>query len=93
MLAQVQAYLSQGNIYADAKRKVTELVDNAKTSFYSAKIEASKLSKELFRNIRCIFGQVKSLPLPSGFDPCRLPHIFMLEFLTDKIRTIRNCFP
>ena len=63
-------------IYEDAKRKVTKLVDNTKISFYSATIQASKSSKELFHNLKCIHGQIKRSPLPSGFDPIRLPHIF-----------------
>ena len=68
--------------------------DNAQTSLCSAKIGVRKSSKGLFRNLKCILRQIKRSPLPSGFDPIRFPHIsFSSEFFTDKIRTIRNCFP
>ena len=48
-------------IYEHIKRKVTDLVDNAKTAFYSFKIQTSNCSwrncKELFQNFNAILGK------------------------------------
>ena len=79
-------------IYENNKRKVTDLVDNAKTAFYSFKIQTSNSCKELFHNFNAILGKKNSAPLPSFLDSDDIPQAFS-EYFTNKIITIRNSFP
>ena len=74
------------------KQKVTNLVDKAKQSYYSAKIQSSITCKQLFQNFNTILGKSRSSPLPSTFDSDDLPNVFS-DYFTEKIRTIRNNFP
>ena len=67
-------------------------MDNAKTAFFSPKIQASKTCKELFQNFNTIVGKNNSTPVPSSFDSDDLPQAFS-KFFTDEIFTIRNSFP
>ena len=53
-------------IYDSIKQKVTNLVDNAKQAYYSAKIQSSTTCKQLYQNFNTILG--KSRSLPSTFD-------------------------
>ena len=78
-------------IYDSIKQKVTNLVDKAKQAYYSAKIQSSTISKQLFQNFNTILGKSRSSPLPSAFDSDDLPNAFS-DYFTEKIRTIRN-FP
>ena len=55
-------------IYENIKKKVTDLVDNAKTAFYSFKTQTRNSCKELFHNFNAILGKKNSTPLPSSLD-------------------------
>ena len=79
-------------IYENIKRKVIDLVDNAKTAFYSFKIQTSSSCKELFHSFNAILGKKNSTPLPSSLDSDDIPQAFS-EYFTNKIITIRNSFP
>ena len=76
-------------IYENIKKKVTDLVDNAKTAFYSFKIQTSNSCKEMFYNFSAFLGKKNFTPLPSSSD---IPQAFS-EYFTNKIITIRNKFP
>ena len=76
-------------IYENNKRKVTDLLDNAKTAFYSFKIQTGNSRKELFHNFNAILGKKNSTPLPSSLDSDDIPQAFS-EYFTNKIITIRN---
>ena len=52
-------------MYENIKREVTDLVDNAKTAFFSSKIQASKTCRELFKNVNTINGKKNPTPLQS----------------------------
>ena len=67
-------------------------MDNAKTAFFSSKIQASKTCKELFQNFNTVVGKNNSTSVPSSFDSDDPPQTFS-KFFTDKICTIRNSFP
>ena len=79
-------------IYENIKRKVMDLVDNAKTAFYSFKIQTSSSCKEPFHSFNAILGKKNSTPLPSSLDSDDIPQAFS-EYFTNKIITIRNSFP
>ncbi|WP_419615719.1 reverse transcriptase family protein [Thiolapillus sp.] len=79
-------------IYDSIKQKVTDLVDKAKRTYFSAKIQSSTTCKQLFQNFNSMLGKNFSSPLPSAFDSDDLPTVFS-EYFTEKIRTIRNNFP
>ena len=79
-------------IYENIKRKFTDLVNNAKTAFYSYKIQTSNSCKELFHNFSAILGKKNSTPLPSSLDSDDIPQAFS-EYFTNKFITIRNGFP
>ena len=79
-------------IYDSIKQKVTDLVDKAKKTYFSAKIESSTTCKQLFQNFNSMLGKHFSSPPPSAFDSDDLPIVFS-EYFTEKIRTIRNNFP
>jgi exonuclease III len=78
-------------IYNYIKRNIADLVQNAKTNFFSTKISASKTCKELYRNMNQILGKTKAAVYPSNIEPSKLPDLF-LNFFRDKIVTIRNAF-
>ena len=69
--------------------KVTDLVENPKTAFYSFKIQTSSSCKELFYNFSAFLGKKNFTPLPSSPD---IPQAFS-EYFTNKIITITNRFP
>ena len=69
-----------------------DLVDNAKTAFYSFKIQTSSSCKEPFHSFNAILGKKNSTPLPSSLDSDDIPQAFS-EYFTNKIITIRNSFP
>lgn len=79
-------------IFEKIKRKVTDLVDNAKTAYYSAKIQASRTCKELYQNFNSITGKTNKSPVPSSYRPNTLPSVFS-DYFTSKIATIRSNFP
>ena len=79
-------------IYDAAKRKVANLVDTAKTAFYSSLVSGSRTCKQLFQNTSRLLGKTKSVSLPSVSDIKILPNMFA-DFFCNKILTIRNCFP
>ena len=79
-------------IYDSIKQKVTNLVDNAKQAYCSAKLQSSTTCKQLFENFNTILGKSISSPLPSTFDSDDLPNVFS-DYFTEKIRSIRNNFP
>ena len=64
-------------IYENIKMKVTDLVDNAKTAFYSFKIQTSNSCKELFHNFNAILGKKNSTPVPSSLDSDDITQAFL----------------
>ena len=74
-------------IYDIAKTKVTDLVDNAKTTFYSALVSSSQNCKQLFRNMFSLLGKTKKTSLPTTVDPTLLPNMFA-EHFRNKIAAI-----
>ena len=79
-------------IYDSAKRRVADLVDTAKTTFYSSLVSGSRTCKQLFQNMSRLLGKTKPVSLPSVSDIKILPNMFA-DFFCNKILTIRNCFP
>ena len=79
-------------IYESIKQEAIDSVDNAKTVFFSSKIQASKTCKELFQNFNTILGKNNSTPVSSSLNSDDLPQAFS-KFFTDKNCTIRNSFP
>ena len=67
-------------------------MDNAKTAFYSLKIQTSNSCKKLFHIFNAILGKKNSTPLPSSLGSDDIPQTFS-EYFTNKIITIRNSFP
>ena len=63
-------------VYETIKRKVIDLVDHAKTTFYSDKLQNSKNCKELFSNFNTIVGKSNSPSLPNTHSPEALPSVF-----------------
>ena len=61
-----------------------DLVDNAKTAFYSFKTQTSNSCKELFHNFNAIPGKKNSTPLPSSLDSDNIPQAFS-GYFTNKI--------
>ena len=70
-------------IYDSIKQKVTDLVDKAKRTYFSAKIQSSTTCKQLFQNFNSMFGKHFSSPVPSAFDSDDLPTVFS-EYFTEK---------
>eukprot|EP00745_Piridium_sociabile_P012062 TRINITY_DN18726_c0_g1_i1.p1 TRINITY_DN18726_c0_g1~~TRINITY_DN18726_c0_g1_i1.p1 ORF type:complete len:1158 (-),score=142.61 TRINITY_DN18726_c0_g1_i1:196-3669(-) len=79
-------------IYDTAKEKVTNLVDNAKSSFYSSLVSSSTNCKQLFHNMSSLLGKTKKVSLPTVSDINVLPNMFA-DFFRNKILMIRNSFP
>ena len=76
-------------IFRAANNLVTNIVDKAKCSFYSAKILACTTSRQLFSITNSLLGKVKSTPLPSSIPMTELPQCFS-DFFHCKIATIRQ---
>ena len=64
------------HIYENIKMKVTDLVENPKTAFYSFKIQTSSSCKELFYNFSAFLGKKNSTPLQSSLDSDNIPQAF-----------------
>ena len=78
-------------LYDAVKQKVTDLVLDAKTSFYSAMVSSSAACKELFHNMTTLLGKTSKPSLPSVYDLKQLPGIFN-DFFKHKIISIRSSF-
>jgi hypothetical protein len=78
-------------IYESVKHKVNDLIDCAKTAYFSAQILASRTCKELFQNFNSLLGKQTASPLPTSYDPQTLPSVFS-DYFTEKIKTIRDSF-
>ena len=75
-------------IYSTAKRRVTNIVHQAKTSYYSNKILTSSTSRQLFNVCNNLRGSGKAVVLPSVYPLHQQPDIFC-NFFTNKIAEIR----
>ena len=75
-------------IYDQAKKVVTYLVEKARKQYLSNKIANSDSSKELFNITNNLIGKEKSSPLPTCHPMSQLPNVFCNFFLekTSKIR-------
>ena len=71
------------------KSKITELVPDAKTSFYSAKVAASTSCKELFRLIDNLMGKAKQCPLLSFYPAHQIAQVFS-DYFCGKLGSIRD---
>eukprot|EP00745_Piridium_sociabile_P040659 TRINITY_DN786_c0_g1_i8.p1 TRINITY_DN786_c0_g1~~TRINITY_DN786_c0_g1_i8.p1 ORF type:complete len:1132 (+),score=124.07 TRINITY_DN786_c0_g1_i8:119-3397(+) len=76
-------------IFQTARNCVTDIVDNAKSRFYSSKILACTTAKQLFTFTNNLLGKVNSSPLPIVFSVHELPQKFS-DFFTSKISLIRE---
>ena len=76
-------------IFQKARDRVTEIVHNAKSVFYSAKILACDTAKKLFNTTNNILGKVASNTLPTLYQLCELPQKFS-DFFVGKIDKIRE---
>ena len=75
-------------IYAAAKKRVTKIVDGAKTMYYSKKISTSETSKQLFDVCNHLRGSSKATVLPSVYPLSQQPDVFC-KFFTTKVADIR----
>ena len=78
-------------IYDSLKQKIADLVEKAKTSYYSLKIQTSLTCKQLFHNLNTIMGNNFTSPLPSNIPSDDLPSVFS-NFFENKIHMIRQSF-
>ena len=78
-------------MYDAAKQKVVELVDSAKTSFYSSLVSGSKTCKQLFHTMSTLLGKSKQMSFPTVSDTKTLPDSFA-EYFKNKIVAIRQGF-
>ena len=76
------------DIYITAKRNVTRIIEQAKTLYYSSKVEDCQSSKQLFSVCDHLSGRVKSSALPNTHPSHELPNIFS-NFFTSKVSQIR----
>ena len=76
-------------LYDTAKQKITDLVHDAKTSFYSAMMSYGAKCKELFHNTTTLLGKASKPSLPSVYDLQQRPDIFN-DFFKNKILSIRG---
>ena len=76
-------------IFQSTRNRVTEIVHQAKTLFYSSQILVCNTAKQLFNITNSLLGKVCVSPLPSTFQAEELPQKF-LEFFNGKIDTIRG---
>ena len=81
-----------GQIYHKISQQLIDLVDNAKTAYFSAKIKASRTCKELYSHFDLFTGKKTRTPLPKSFQPKVLPNLFS-DFFSKKISNIRTLFP
>ncbi|KAK7484638.1 hypothetical protein BaRGS_00024164, partial [Batillaria attramentaria] len=75
-------------IMNSVKHKISALVQNAKTAFYSAKVAAATTCRELFRLTGNLMGKCTQTPLPSIHPPHQLAQIFS-DFFSEKISSLR----
>ena len=78
-------------MYDAAKQKVVELVDSAKTFFYSSLVSGSKTCKHLFHTMSTLLGKSKQMSFPTVSDSKTLPDNFA-EYFKNKIVAIRQGF-
>ena len=78
-------------LYVTAKQKVTDLVHDAKTSFYSVVVYSSATCEELFHNMTTFLGKTNNPSLLSVRDFQQLPRIFS-DFFKNKVLSARNSF-
>ena len=77
-------------IYQAARNCVTDIVDKAKTKFYSAKLISCTTAKQLFSVSKDLLGKMNNCnPLPTSLPVLELPQKFS-DFFTGKIRLIRE---
>jgi hypothetical protein len=77
-------------LYQAARNRVTELVHNAKSSFYSSKISNCETTKQLYKVTNALLGksQDHTSPSPSTFPSSNLAQSFS-EFFIEKIDALR----
>ena len=75
-------------IYNEEKKKVTRIISNARTNYYSGQIENCSDNRKLYGLINTLIGNEKCSPLPTNFDCDQLPQIFS-EYFLKKISDIR----
>ena len=78
-------------MYDVAKQKITDLVHDAKTSFYSTMVFSSMTCKELFHNMTTLLGKTTKPTLPSVHDLQQLSNIFS-DFFKHQIISTRSSF-
>ena len=76
-------------MYTSAKKLVTDIISKAKTSYFTAKIENSSNSKELYNVCGIMSGKEKSSPLPTTHSLEQLPQVFC-DFFVKKISDVRS---
>jgi hypothetical protein len=76
-------------IMTSVKHKITQLVDSAKTMYYSAKVAAASSCKELFSVANSLVGKVMTSPLPANIQPQQMAQDFS-DFFTSKVQLIRD---
>ena len=75
-------------IFAAAKKRVTKIVQTAKTRYFSDKISSSETSKQLFDVCNQLRGKTNANSLPSTHPPYQLPDVFC-NYFTQKVADIR----
>ena len=78
-------------IFAAAKKRVTKIVQTAKTRYFSDKISSSETSKQLFDVCNQLRGKTNANSLPSTHPPYQLPDVFC-NYFTQKVADIRATF-
>ena len=76
------------DIYVSAKKKVTKIVHDAKSAYYSSQVQSSVTSKQLFNVCNRLSGKVKESLLPTVYPVTQLPQIFC-DYFTKKVSDIR----
>ena len=71
-------------IVNSVKYKISHLVSNAKSTFYSVKVPASSTVKELYKVTSNLLGKIASTPLPSAYPTDQLPQVFSDFFLSTQ---------
>ena len=75
-------------IFSRLKQQITKLVQQAKTAYYSAKVCASAICRELFLNVNTLLGKAKPSTFPTTYTE-ELPGVCS-DFFQSKIAAIRN---
>ena len=75
-------------IYVAACRHVTNLIDNAKKSFFRNKLSCVKSCKELYTTVNSLLGKKSASPLPNVSDDQNASQFS--NFFVDKIDKIRS---